>query len=74
MVAGGWMKINNFHSCIILLWNIASMCTMQFIHSIRGQEIFPLFSQTAVEKQRLSESQEPFCSAEYLLHWQHGLL
>lgn len=45
MVAGGWMKINNFHSCIMLLWNIASMCTMQFIHSIRGQETFSLFSQ-----------------------------
>lgn len=42
MVAGGWMKINNFHSCVMLPWNIALLQIMDFIESVHGQETFTL--------------------------------
>ena len=74
MVAGGWMKINNFHSCIMPPWNIASWRTMQFIQSIRSRGIFPFsYLQLSVcaiicEKWWLSESGEPCALLRIRLH------
>lgn len=71
MVAGGWMKINNFHSCIMPPWNIASSCTMQFIRSAHGPEIFPHRSLQVLSAAVISEewpgSRGPFARLWYKL-------
>lgn len=68
MVAWGWLKINNFHSCIIPLWNNASSCTMQptRTHVVRGYLFLSSFC-LLCNFWKWPQSQEPFTG---LQQWQ----